>query len=531
MRSASVTLLRLRAGAAALGCAVGLCLPAWAAGGEEVEAAALLPTEGVARPSDAAPQRRVELQACPPTLRMPAALCGRLDRPLDPAQPRGAHIAVHFAVWPAIGRQRLADPVFLVAGGPGQSAIEVAPALRRFFARLNFRRDIVFVDLRGTGLSAPLRCEGEALAAGLGLVEPERIARELADCRTRLQALPHGDLRQYTTTLAMQDLDAVREALGAEHINLVGSSYGSRAVLEYLRLYPQRVRRLVVDGVAPADMGLPASYAVDSQSALESIFNACGAEAACDALYPQLRSEWQHLLSVLPREVEIAETAPARAGRASPQSMRVTREMVLSATQAPLQTPALAPMLAEAIHQAALGHFEGMAMLGGWSSAARAQRAEQAAPLAMGLHFSVVCAEDMSRLGGPAEATGSDFGQTLADLYRHVCADWPRAEPPEAFYSLPKSEVAALLLSGGLDPVTPPRHGERVAAALGPKARHVEIPNAGHGVLGLPCLSEVTTAFIHAPFDELALRVDLSCAYLPRPFSYRRLGPQAGPRP
>jgi fermentation-respiration switch protein FrsA (DUF1100 family) len=134
------------------------------------------------------------------------------------------------------------------------------------------------------------------------------------------------------------------------------------------------------------------------------------------------------------------------------------------------------------------------------------------------MHFSVVCAEDVPRLAQAAEAPAPDFGDDFAALYRDVCAFWPRGEVPAAFYTVPPAPAATLLLSGGADPATPPRHGERVAKALGAKARHVVVPQAGHGVMSLGCLRDVLFRFIDAPDDDGALKVDADCARaLPRP--------------
>ncbi|MDP3084566.1 MAG: alpha/beta hydrolase, partial [Rubrivivax sp.] len=81
-------------------------------------------------------------------------------------------------------------------------------------------------------------------------------------------------------------------------------------------------------------------------------------------------------------------------------------------------------------------------------------------------------------------------------------------------------------LSGGADPATPARHGERAAAALGALARHEVIAQAGHGVTGLACLGDVLYRFIDAATDAAALQVDSSCAAaLPRPRPY--LAPRA----
>ncbi|HEY9025837.1 MAG TPA: alpha/beta fold hydrolase, partial [Burkholderiaceae bacterium] len=176
------------------------------------------------------------------------AECGTLRRPLDPAHPQGVQFELHVAVLPALARQKQPDPVFFFAGGPGQGAIGLAGTVDRLLARVGTRRDVVLIDQRGTGHSAPLKCDtpaaDEALARSL---DHARFVAALDACRAALAKLPWGDLRFYTTTIAMADADAVRAALGAERIDLVGASYGTRAALEYLRLYPQRVRRAVLD--------------------------------------------------------------------------------------------------------------------------------------------------------------------------------------------------------------------------------------------------------------------------------------------
>jgi pimeloyl-ACP methyl ester carboxylesterase len=141
--------------------------------------------------------------------------------------------------------------------------------------------------------------------------------------------------------------------------------------------------------------------------------------------------------------------------------------------------------------------------------------------MAEGMHFSVICSEDLPRLGRSGERPGADFGEQFADLYRRVCADWPRGAVPEAFYAVAPGTAPALVLSGGADPATPPRHGERVARALGPQARHGVVANAGHGVLGLPCLREVLFRFVDAEDDAAARQVNLDCAAaVPRPAAF-----------
>ena len=451
------------------------------------------------------------------------ALCGVVSRALDPAQPQGPQIDVHYAVLPALARRKAADPVFFFAGGPGQSAIDLAGVLSKRHARFGNRRDMVFVDQRGTGRSAPLKCpdddERRPARPLAELLDESLQLRQMQACRAALQKLPHGDLRQYTTSIAMADVDAVRRALGVAQINAIGASYGTRAVLEYMRQFPQQVRRAVIDGVAPPDMVLPAAFSVDNQAALDAVFTACEQQPACQQRHPALRSQWQQLLAGLPRALALLNPMTGQTERVA-----LTRTMLLSAVRGPLYSPALAAGLPAAISAAAAGRFDPLL---GLSSALGA-----AGGINAGMHFSVVCAEDVPRLPQAVDAPARDFGDGFAAMYRQVCAEWPRGMPPAAFYTLPPAPAATLVLSGSADPVTPPRHGARVAQALGAKARHVVVANVGHGVLQLACLREAVQRFVDAPGDDEAMKVDTACAAgVPRPPAFTPVDPAAGSRP
>jgi pimeloyl-ACP methyl ester carboxylesterase len=448
--------------------------------------------------------------------------CGQLPRPLDPAAPQGAQIDLHYVVIPAKARHKRPDSVVLLAGGPGQSAIDLAPQAMGLFARLNNRRDIVLVDQRGTGRSAPLRCPDPPQGSFSEEADAELQVQQLMRCRETLaQQAPWrtaAGLRFFTTVIASQDLEAVRQALGAPQLNLVGGSYGTRAALDYLRQFPQRVRRSVLDGVAPPDMALPASMSRDGQAAFDALLKACEAEAACAQRHPQLRAQWGALLASLPKRVTLADP---RTGQTSTQTL--TRSSLLAAVRGPLYAPALAAALPVAIEQAAQGRLEALAGLNAMLASRRGGE------LYAGMHFSVICAEDLPRLPTSTDAPGRDFGDHTARLYQRVCETWPRGEVPEAFYTLPTAPSPVLLLSGGIDPVTPPRHGERVAKALGAKARHVVVPNAGHGVMGLPCMREVLHRFIEADEDAAALQVEAGCAaQMPRPPAFVPMQPASG---
>ncbi|OYU77681.1 MAG: cysteine protease, partial [Burkholderiales bacterium PBB5] len=286
----------------------------------------------------------------------------------------------------------------------------------------------------------------------------------------------------------------VRQALGVPRINAIGGSYGTRAVLSYQRQFPQAVRRVVLDGVAPPDMRLPDSGGVDNQAALDGLLAACHAEPACARRHPQLRSSWDALLASVPRSVVLPHPVSG-----------------------PLYQPALAAALPEALAEATAGRWAPLAAL--------ASQPGGPGSLATGMHFSVVCAEDLgpNAPAAPAQPNplGGSFGDSFAQLYRQACAEWPRGTVSPAFYTLPPAPAPTWLLSGGLDPVTPPRHGARVAQALGARARHIVVPNAGHGVLALGCLREAVMRFITTADDAEALATPADCgAAVPRPLAY-----------
>ena len=461
------------------------------------------------------------------------AWCGTLRRALDPARPQGAQIDLHYAVLPALARHKAADPVFFFAGGPGQSAIDLAGALAGRYARLGQRRDLVFVDLRGTGRSAPLRCADDderAVLQALAERVDEGLRRQrLQACRLALQALPYGDLRFFTTSLAVSDVDAVRQALGVARLNAIGGSYGTRAVLELMRLFPATVRRAVLDGVAPPDMRLPDAAARDNQAALDALWAACSAEPACARRHPAPQAQAEALLQSLPQPVLLPHPLSGR-----PEALRLQREMLLGMLRAPLYAPALAAGLPAALAEASAGRWAPLAAL---SSAVGGV----GGGLASGLHFSVVCAEDLGPNAPPADSADvaaaldprNVFGASFAGLYRQVCADWPRGQVAPAFYSMPPATAPVWLLSGGLDPVTPPRHGRRAALALGARAHHSVVANAGHGVTGLGCVRDAVARFISSEDDSAALGIAANgadcAADVPRPLTFVPPGQVSSP--
>ncbi len=436
--------------------------------------------------------------------------CGSIKRPLDPASPQGVQIEIHYVVIPAVARNKLEDAIFYFEGGPGGSAIKAAPMIMARLGRLNSRRDVVFVDQRGTGKSAPLECkpsESERLPTLTDLTDNEKMVERLKRCQTELEALPYGKdggLRFFYSELALKDADAVRAALGYEKINLIGGSYGSRAALEYMRQFPSHVRRSVIDGIAPPDMVLPQTVGIDIQSAWDKLLDDCEKDEACTKRYPKLRAQAAALVASLPKDVSAINPATGRQ-----ESFTLTRMGLASSMRLPLYAPSIAATLPFVIAEASEGRYTPLV---GISSAMWSGGPDR---MALGMHMSVICAEDFPRMTTPATThVTALFGDQLANFYKPVCPGWFGANKPvvpDAFYAVPPATFPTLVLSGGADPVTPPRHGEYVAKSLGAKARHIVAPQVGHIVMFQGCARDMVMKFIDTKDDEQALKLDEAC--------------------
>lgn len=451
--------------------------------------------------------------------------CGSVSVPEDPDRPQGRRIEIGFALVPALARRHEPDPLFVLAGGPGQAAGGVAAAMQPVLARINARRAIVYVDQRGTGRSNALDCTPERAGASIAdSVDPQHVLARLGACVQRLGA--RADLRQYATWIAVRDLEAVRAALGAERINLWGGSYGTRVALEYLRQYPQRVRSIVLDGVAPATMALPASLAVDADSALQAMLSSCAADSRCRARFPTLDQDLRRLRAVAERAAPIRARHPVSG---EVETLRLDRDLLAGLLRAPLYAPPLAALLPHAIVQAAGGRFEPLLALNFALTGAVGENFAEA------MHFAVVCAEDLPRVDAAARtaARASAFGDGSVALYERACAKIPVRAVPEDFYQAPRSDVPVLLLSGGADPVTPPRHGQSVVPGLA-RALHLVAPNLAHGVSAQGCAPELIARFLRqaqaagrGPFAGIEDGRDAGClARLPAPIVFA--APRAG---
>ncbi len=455
--------------------------------------------------------RSIELADCAlptPTGRQIDAKCGTLNVPEDRSNPSGRQIALNIALIPAIKRNPAPDPLFMLAGGPGQSAVETFPAIMTGLYHIHESRDIVLVDQRGTGKSNPLRCLDPEKDEDL---TDEQVIERLQTCPERLEADP----RFYTTEIAMQDLDAVRAALGYETINLYGASYGTRAALTYLRMFPERARTVALDAVVDTNFVMFMDAAQDGQASLDFLLARCAADPACQDTFPNLKTELDELLKRL-------ETAPVDITIPHPLTnkaleLTVTRRLITSMVFNTLYSPDLAATLPLAIHAAyAGGNYAPLVSMAYMLDAG----------LYDGMFYAVTCAEDAPLISTPeAEklSQGSVFGNRTVD-FAEVCAKWPRGSVSADFRSPIESNTPVLIFSGEADPITPPWHAEKVAASISNEL-HLVFKGMGHGNLASRCTANILEKFIE---NASISGLDTSCVEIiePPPFFVNFSGPR-----
>jgi pimeloyl-ACP methyl ester carboxylesterase len=232
-------------------------------------------------------------------------LCGTLRVPEDRSKPDGRQVALRIAVVPAVSAAA-PDPLFVLAGGPGAPSTQFFAWMPAVFTQVHAARDIVLIDQRGTGGSNTLTYPALPDTTGLS---PAAAAARLSAWGTRALASVDGDPRFYTSTVAADDLDDVRAALGYERINLYGTSYGGTLAQYYLRQHEDRVRVAVLDGSTPIDVPVLERMASSSQAALDLLLRRCAADRACNRAFPRLADEWAALLDTLTKPLTIVDPA------------------------------------------------------------------------------------------------------------------------------------------------------------------------------------------------------------------------------
>ena len=424
------------------------------------------------------------------------AECARFEVPENHAQPDGRRIALRLALVPSPTDKPAPDPVVLLAGGPGQSAIEVYPLSQAAFRPVLRKRHVLLVEQRGTGQSNPLKCplpdwkQGQSFSLASARTEA-------LECLRRHEG--KADPRYYTTSDYLRDLEAVRAALGVARFNLAGGSYGTRVALEYLRRHPQAVRSVFIDSVVPPELALGQDHARNLDAAIAGMAQRCTADPACRERFGDVAATLRRLRQDVRRAPRPVTFRHPRTGVAVtvPFGEMALLGVARMFSYAP-QATALLPLL---LDEAARGRPEALL------AQAELLLSTLDEDLAHGMELSVTCAEDADLLVARPEDRDTLLGNQLASLFQAQCLAWPHGTRPADFKQPVVSDAPVLLLSGQYDPVTPPRYAEQTAKTLS-NSRHLVAKGQGHTPMGVGCMPRLYREFV----ENLAPReLDAAC--------------------
>ena len=443
-----------------------------------------------------------------------SAECATWQRPLNNAQSDGEFIELFVVRLKSTALEPAKDAFTIINGGPGGSSIDMLVDLSQVVQPFTRNRDVIVVDQRGTGRSAPMKCA--ALTDTTEELSAEDTVPLTKQC---LDTLPH-DPRYFSTTAAVQDLEQLRSALGYQQLSVYGVSYGTRVAMQYLREFPNSVRALVIDGVVPPQQVLGANIAIHSQDALNIVFRRCEEDPGCKEYFPNLAADFGTLSSRL-KSAPIPLTLHHPLTGA-PTDMELGYVHLITWIRFALYSPEMTSLIPLIIHQAT--HKEIYLPI-----AANALRlvADVASSLNYGMHNAVMCTEDApfyAQQSVDFEALEATYiGREMFDTLKVMCSVWPQGTIHPAMKQPITGDTPTLVLSGEYDPITPPAWGAAVLPGLS-NAKHIVVPGQGHGTIARGCVPKLILEFVEHPSNE---EIDTSCIdhLSASPFFVNAMGP------
>ena len=430
-------------------------------------------------------------------------LCGTLEVFENRSTRAGRKIALNVVVVPSLIATPTDAPLFFFEGGPGVAATD---AVWMFVEDSSFRRtrDVVLVDIRGTGKSSPLHCDllGDPLDLQnyLNDMYPDAL---VAACREQLDSI--ADLTQYTTPIVVEDLEDVRRWLGYDRIDVMGLSYGTRLALTYMRMHPGQIRSAVLIGPLAPSVRVPSLHAAAGQRALDLVISDCESDTACNRAFPRLREDLASLNQSFGNEgVSVTMRHPVTDAEVA---LRIRREIFFERIRSKMYMITGAREVPWIITRAAQGDFAPFMEL------IIPKDFSEPPWLAEGLYLSMTCAEDIPFIDTAAARQSYEntyFGDYRVSQQINAARHWPRGSLPPGYHEPFTSDVPTLIISGYYDPITPPSFAEEVHRLL-PKSRLLSIPSMAHvpaGMTNYECITDLITRFFQiGSVDSL----DASC--------------------
>ena len=418
-----------------------------------------------------------------------SAFCAPFSVPENRAETNGRKLDLRLALIKSDAVAADRDIVVFLAGGPGQSAIDTWPQIAPAFAPLLAHHHVLLLDQRGTGGSNALECRGgeadkDESGSHAGF-DAAQVRQRTQECLA--QVSKHADPRFYTTTDAVADLEAVRQALGAPTFDLVGVSYGTRMAQQYAMRHADGVRSVVLDSVAPNEIALGQDFAENLDNALKMQFAQCEKTTACKAAFGDPYASLMRLRGALrgqPQDYSYRDPVTF-----APMHKHLNGNTLAGLVRMFAYTPETAALLPLSIAEGLKGDYTPLAGQTQVLTGDMADLAENA------MQLSVICSEDADLLAPRPQDAGTLLGNNLIDDIKTACEAWPHETRPADFHAPLKGNLPVLILEGEFDPVTPPRYGEQVLKNLG-NARLIVAKGQGHNVIGRGCIPKLVGDFV-----------------------------------
>ncbi|UTW57170.1 alpha/beta fold hydrolase [Kordiimonas sp. SCSIO 12603] len=439
---------------------------------------------------EAQQQKKLQMEPCFVSGITRGTKCGTIELPVNYNQPNGETVSIHVAIAEARNTEKEADPLFILAGGPGQAAGEYGALVKLAFSGIREKRDIVMIDQRGTGKSYGMNCEMDENVTSM-----DETLEELGKCHAGMKL----DTRQFSMENVLRDMDTIREELGYDKINLWGASWGTRTADAYIKQYPQHVRSMVLDGILPSDIALFETAPKSAQRALEKIIEECEAQSSCNEEFPNFRAQVFDLM-------EKASNGELHYKGLNPISgkmidMQVELTMAVESLRSVMYRADGTTLLPFVVNEASNGNiFPMLSPLFGSGGGG----------MYIGATLSMLCGDEVSRVT-PEEAKAAGEGSFARDSYYGVwsqmCTKWNYEVPTWDYKTPVDTDIPTLVLSGNLDPITPPEFGDHYMKGVS-NGRHIVVQGTGHNTSFTACMPELMTEFI-TTLDVEAL--DTSC--------------------
>lgn len=447
-----------------------------------------------------------------------------------------------------VGPNPTPSALIALAGGPGQPAIPGVEPIAKSMAAAMRTRDLVVFDQRGTGQSGPLNCP--VLNSEPSSLNLTSIGQLFETCAGQLGAARGF----FTTEDSVEDIEAIRQALGYEKLALRGVSYGTKVALRYAERYPQRVESLLLDSVVAANG--PDAFEVPTFQAIAPVLGELCSAGACARISASPLTEVARLAARLSAH---PLTGAVYDGFGRRHTTSFSELALLNLLEDGDLNPALRALLPAAVHSALGRDPQPLLRLDLLANGVTpSEPGPPRPPPEQGqegnaLYWATRCEETLFPWvrGDPvaarkSEATAALHALPSSDFYPFdpelglarsllpECVGWPAVSPPPPPPG-PLPSVPTLILSGEQDLRTPTAVARAVAAQI-PGAQLLTVPYVGHSVLGTDfsgCAQAAVNAFYEGrPVVPCEAKPDLFAPtpVTPTKLEYLRSAPGVGGR-